>query len=161
MLDAVRVVFADEPSLRLLIVGEGAERARLERHARELGLLEMVTFTGYRSDARDVLRALDAYVNSSIHEGVSLTLLEAMAAGLPVVATRVGGTPEVITDRDTGLLVEPRSSGELAAAIRSLLQAPDRRLALGNAARARVERDFSLDAMTGQYLSAYRRAKAS
>jgi glycosyltransferase involved in cell wall biosynthesis len=98
------------------------------------------------------------YVNSSIHEGVSLTVLEAMAAALPVIATAVGGTPEVITDRLTGLLVEPRSIGHLASAIQSLLRAPERRSSLGSAARARVERDFSIDAMVANYLGAYRRA---
>ena len=91
-------------------------------------------------------RAATSYVNSSISEGVSLTILEAMAAGLPVVATRVGGTPEVVTP-DTGLLVPSRDSRALAAALQALSTDESRRRALGNAGRKRLEERFTIDRM--------------
>jgi glycosyltransferase involved in cell wall biosynthesis len=87
---------------------------------------------------------------------VSLTVLEAMAAGLPVVATHVGGTPEVLTSGVTGLLVPPDSAGAIAEAVLGLLDRPDDRARLGAAARARVVHDFSLDEMVRRYLAAYR-----
>jgi glycosyltransferase involved in cell wall biosynthesis len=161
LLEAVGALHKARPTVRLLIVGDGPERPRLESYARHLGIERIVAFAGYRRDARALLPALDVYVNSSVHEGVSLTLLEAMAAALSVVATSVGGTPEVIADQQTGLLVEARSAGQLASAIQSLLHVPEWRFALGNAARARVETDFSIDTMVDKYLRAYRHAKES
>jgi len=97
----------------------------------------------------------DIYVNSSTHEGVSLTILEAMACALPVVATRVGGTPEVVLDRETGLLTPARSPKHLATAIEGLLQDASQRRSMGDAGRFRVQRHFSLEAMTPSYLDAY------
>lgn len=88
----------------LLVVGDGAELARLQSCAREAGAESSVRFLGHREDARDLLAACDVYANSSISEGISLTILEAMAAGLPIVATRVGGTPEIV-DASCGRLV--------------------------------------------------------
>lgn len=161
LLGAFRLVSDKCGSARLLIVGEGPERTRLEAHASAAGFAGRVTFAGYRSDVRALLPALDVYANSSIHEGVSLTLLEAMSAGLPIVATRVGGTPEVIGDRQTGLLVPARSSAALAAAIERLLCEPESRAALGGSARARVEREFTTSAMVARYLEMYRTAKES
>ena len=143
-------------ALRLVLIGDGPERAGLEERARVLGVGPAVSFLGYRSDVRRLLPAFDVYVNSSIHEGISLTLLEAMAAALPVVATSVGGTPEVVVDDGTGLLVPPRSPVALAAAIGRLLADPDQRASLGSAGRGRVERCFSIDAMTARYLDVYR-----
>ncbi len=108
---------------RLLVVGDGPERSSLEALAAELHIRDRVLFLGHRDDAREVLAGCDAYVNSSISEGVSLTILEAMAAGLPVVATRVGGTPEVVTP-ETGVLVPARDPGALARALDRLRQQP-------------------------------------
>ncbi len=161
LLDAFGRVSEKCGAARLLIIGEGPERARLEAHSRAAGLTERVTFAGYRRDVRALLPAFDMYVNSSIHEGVSLTLLEAMSAALPIVATRVGGTPEVIGDRETGLLVPARSSAALAAAMERLLCEPESRAALGGAARARLEREFTTSAMVARYLDAYRAARES
>ena len=144
------------PALRLLVVGDGPERAGLEERASALGVGSAVSFLGYRADARQILPALDVYVNSSLHEGVSLTILEAMAAAVPVVATSVGGTPEVVADDETGVLVPSRSPVALASAVSHLLVNPDRRAQLGRAGRSRVERLFSLDAMTARYLDVYR-----
>jgi len=145
------------PSAQVVIIGSGDERVALEAATRASGCPESIHFVGYRSDVRRLLPAFDVYVNSSISEGVSLTILEAMAAALPVVATRVGGTPEVVLHEATGLLVESRSPQALADALIALAAAPDRRVAFGAAARARVETAFTLDRMVADYAREYAR----
>jgi glycosyltransferase involved in cell wall biosynthesis len=140
----------------LVVVGDGSEGEALQALAAELRVGGVVRFLGQRNDARDWLAGCDAYVNSSISEGVSLTILEAMAAALPVVATRVGGTPEVVND-ECAHLVPARASGELAGALRSLARDPSVRERLGRAGRQRVERHFSLDRMVTDYQSVYER----
>ncbi|MEO8680120.1 MAG: glycosyltransferase [Vicinamibacterales bacterium] len=155
LLGAHAVVVARHPSAILVIVGAGGEAAALEAEARALGIAESVRFAGYRSDVREQLAAFDVYANSSVYEGVSLTILEAMAAVLPVVATRVGGNPEVVVDHETGLLVagHPRA---LADALLRLASDPARRHAMGEAGRWRVKRHFSVTRMVEQYADAYR-----
>jgi len=148
------------PSAQLAIVGSGEERAALEASARASGCEEAIHFLGYRPDVRDLLAAFDVYVNCSVSEGISLTILEAMAAALPVVATSVGGTPEIVIEGTTGFLVEPRAPGRLADAAAALATAPERRAALGAAGRARVEAAFAIDRMVGEYAREYRRAGA-
>lgn len=138
----------------LVVIGDGAERAALERAARERGAEGAVRFLGHREDARDLLAACDVYANSSIHEGISLTILEAMAAGLPVVATRVGGTPEIL-DESCGCLVPARNPDALAAAIAQLAGDEPTRRALGRAARARVEERFTIERMVAEYRDMY------
>jgi glycosyltransferase involved in cell wall biosynthesis len=99
-------------------------------------------------------------VNSSISEGVSLTILEAMAAALPVVATAVGGTPEVVLHGVTGLLVEPRAPTAIADAVVQLASSPNLRARLGMAGRTRVDTMFTVDRMVAEYARAYRRVRA-
>jgi glycosyltransferase involved in cell wall biosynthesis len=144
----------------LVVVGDGPERSSLEQHARELDVADRVRFTGYRDDARDWLAGCDVYVNCSVSEGVSLTILEAMAAALPVVATAVGGTPEVV-DASCGRLVAARDPQMLAAALAELAVDPARRRILGAAARARVEARFTLDRMVREYREVYERATST
>jgi L-malate glycosyltransferase len=141
---------------RLVIVGDGAERDALMRLASELALNERVVFLGQRDDAREWLAGFDIYVNSSVSEGISLTILEAMAAGLPVIATAVGGTPEVV-DRTCGRLVPARTTEALSRSIVELGRATALRHSLGVAGRRRVETTFTLDRMVGQYLDVYQR----
>ena len=141
----------------LVIVGEGPERSALQALARSLDIAGSVHFVGYRSDARGILPACDVYVNSSTHEGISLTVLEAMAATLPVVATYVGGNPEVVVDGETGLLVPGRSPRHLAFAMARLLRDPQLRQTMGEAARWRVKRHFAIDRMVDRYLRGYER----
>ena len=138
-----------------LIVGDGPERAALERAAAESGAASRIRFLGYRADARRCLAACDAYVNCSTSEGVSLTILEAMAAALPVIVTAVGGTPEVVTP-ECGLLIPPRDPSALAEAIRTLQADPAGARARGLAARARVEHVFSIERMVNDYADVYR-----
>jgi glycosyltransferase involved in cell wall biosynthesis len=143
------------PSVRLVVVGDGPERGRIEREVSSRGLAAAVSLPGHRADVRALLPGFDLYVNCSTYEGVSLTILEAMAAGLPVVATRVGGTPEVVVDGETGLLVPPRDDAALEAALADLLADRERRIRLGAAGRARVEQRFAFDRMMSMYRKAW------
>jgi glycosyltransferase involved in cell wall biosynthesis len=133
------------PQLRVLIAGEGPEREPLETLVRELGLEDAVTLLGLRRDIPDVLAALDVAVVSSDFEGTPLAVLEYMDAGLPVVATRVGGLPDLIEHGRHGLLVEPGDAGALAAAVGTLLRNPQSARELGELARERRRAEFSID----------------
>jgi glycosyltransferase involved in cell wall biosynthesis len=140
----------------LVIVGDGSERPALEREVARLGLARAVRFLGHREDARAWLAGCDVYANSSIHEGVSLTILEAMSAALPVVATRVGGTPEIV-DGSCGVLVAARDPKALAGALTDLNANPERRKTMGREARQRVEERYTIERMVDEYRSAYLR----
>jgi L-malate glycosyltransferase len=157
LLDAFATVRRRLPDARLLIVGDGPERAWMTQRAARPDLDGAVVLLGYRDDVRAVIAAADVYVNSSISEGISITILEAMAAGLPVVATAVGGTPEVLTGDAGGVLVPSRDPGRLASALLELLADPDRRAAMGTAARRRLETAFTIDRMVDEYVNTYRR----
>jgi glycosyltransferase involved in cell wall biosynthesis len=154
LLHAHALLTSKHPQLRTVIVGDGAERAALETCAAALGIADAVIFAGYRSDVRAVMPAFDLYANTSHYEGVSLTILEAMATALPVVATRVGGNPEVVIDRETGLLVPP-VAGSVADAIASLIHDARRRRTMGDAGRFRVKRHFSIARMVEEYAGVY------
>ena len=146
-----------ERRTRLVIVGDGPEQPSLERLAGDLAVSDRVHFIGYRDDARTWLAGCDVYANCSISEGVSLTILEAMAAALPVVATAVGGTPEVV-DQSCGRLVPARDSAALAAALGALAANAPVRRTLGDAARARVEMQFTIERMVQSYRDVYEQA---
>jgi glycosyltransferase involved in cell wall biosynthesis len=160
-LDALAAMDAMRPSLptpllpQLDIVGDGAERQRLESRARSRGLGDRVRFLGYRDDPRDVIAAADAMLCSSRHEGLGIGLLEAMSMGLPVVAVPVGGVPEIVHDGSTGLLASDMSSRALAARMRDACDDPDRMRTLGASARAFVVASCSIDAMCEAYASVY------
>jgi glycosyltransferase involved in cell wall biosynthesis len=154
MLRAHALLLEKHPGARAVIVGDGPERAALEAHAADLGIAGSVIFTGYRSDVRTLMAAFDAYVNTSTYEGVSLTILEAMATSLPVVAVPVGGNPEVVIDQETGLLV-PASARAVADGLSTLALDARRRRRMGDAGRWRVIRHFSIARMVGDYASAY------
>jgi glycosyltransferase involved in cell wall biosynthesis len=145
------------PQMRLVIVGSGPERDGLEQLARRCGAADSIRFLGIRSDVRELLPAFDVYVNCSLHEGISLTIMEAMAAALPVIATRVGGNPEVVVDGETGLLVPSRSTGSLVSALSALMRDPERRRQMGEAGRWRVAHDFDIRRMVAQYHCEYER----
>ena len=153
LLEASARVHADRPIV-VAIIGDGSERSNLEGRAKELGITAQVRFLGHREDARRWLAGCDAYVNSSVSEGVSLTILEAMAAAVPIVATRVGGTPEVI-DASSGKLIPSRNPAVLAATLNELAGRPELREILGRSARRRLEDRFSVDRMVGAYEEVY------
>lgn len=146
LLRAVAALTGKFPALRVLIAGEGPERAELEALAAELGVADRVTLLGQRSDVPDLLAALDMAVSSSSFEGTPLAMMEYMDAGLPVVATRVGGVPDLIDDGVHGLLVEPGDPGALAAAMGELLRDPERARAMGERGRERRRSEFSIEA---------------
>ena len=155
MVRAIAALRRDGITPSLTVVGDGSERPALERLVAHLDLGTSVRFAGWSADVQPHLREADAYIMSSRSEGLSLTLLEAMAAGLPIVATAVGGNPEVVEADVTGLLV-PRDDPEaLAAAIRTVLQDPGRAAAMGRAGRDRVVARFSLDGMASAYAQLY------
>jgi sugar transferase (PEP-CTERM/EpsH1 system associated) len=141
----------------LVIAGDGPTRPELAALVRTLGVDDRVRLLGERDDIPLVLRALDLFVLPSVGEGISNAILEAMATGLPVVATRVGGNGELVSDGLTGRLIEPRSTAALAQAIRQYLDAPLLAKMHGRAARGRAERDFSLERMLAGYSDLYRR----
>lgn len=145
----------DAPPVHLVIVGDGPERARLTERIQALGLEARVTLIGQRDDAEALLRRFDVYVCASIAEGIALTVLEAMATGLPVIATAVGGNPELVADGETGVLVTPRAPDTLAAALACLLADPERARAMGQAGRRRVEAEFSVASMVAGYCALY------
>jgi len=143
--------------LRLLIVGTGALLSELAREAQRLGLAERVIFAGFQRDVLPFLQAADIFVLPSIQEGLSLSALEAMALGKPVVACRVGGTPEVVVDGRTGVLVSPGEPEELASALERLLEDPEQARAMGAAGRRRVRDSFDLEQMVSKIEEIYRR----
>ncbi len=157
LLDAVELAVRDtDVPLRLLIIGDGPERAALEAHAAQVGLDDVVTFLGERRDTDALLAAMDIYALASLSEGMNLTLLEATAAGLPVVATTVGGNPEIVQDGATGLLVPASDATSFARALTALAHDAEARTRFGVAARARALHSFDERTMFAGYLSAYR-----
>ena len=145
LVEAAALLRERQPELRVLVAGEGAERERLEPLIEELGLAETFVLLGTRQDVPDVLAAADVAVCCSDFEGTPLSVMEYMGAGLPVVATRVGGLPEVVEDGVQGILVEPRDPAGLADALARLLEDEPLRGRLGEAARIRQRTTFDLD----------------
>lgn len=168
-LQAAATVAGRYPDVRFLIVGdryglkdgtvvrEGAYRAELEGLALRLGIAHRVVFTGFRLDIPELLAEVAVSVLPSLSEGLSNSLLESMAAGVPVVATRVGGSPEAVEDGVSGLLVPPRDASALARAMDALLGDPALARRLGLAASRRIADHFSLESMTRELERLYRR----
>ncbi|WP_437622434.1 glycosyltransferase family 4 protein [Sorangium sp. So ce1151] len=142
------------PDAHLTVVGDGPERPALEQQAARLGLGGAVLFTGTRGDVAELLPAFDVFALASLTEGISLTLIEAASAGLPIVATRVGGNPEIVKEGETGLLVSPGSPEPLAAALEAIAVRDDR-AELGMRGRARVIERFGIDRMVQAYEDLY------
>ncbi|MBD3237397.1 MAG: glycosyltransferase [Candidatus Eisenbacteria bacterium] len=132
---------------RLLVVGEGEERAALERQATELGIGERVGFLGQRADAPRLIAVSDLLVLPSLLESQPLVITEAMAAGVPVVASRIYGIPEIVVDGETGMLVPPGESPPLAEALSALLADPARRARMGTAAQRRYAAELTQEIM--------------
>jgi glycosyltransferase involved in cell wall biosynthesis len=143
-------------AFRLAIAGGGRERENLERQAAELGIADRVQLLGHRDDVPDLQAAADVYAMPSYWEGMPLAVLEAMLAGKAIVASRVGGIPEVIRDGETGLLVPAGDAPALAQSLRRLLDDERLRSRLGAAARARGDAEFHVRVMADRYESLYR-----
>lgn len=138
------------PGVEAIIIGDGSERESLEAKASKLGVGERIHWLGFRNDVQELIPAFDVFVQPSLYEGLSNSILEAMAAYLPVVATSAGGTPELVVDQETGLLVPPENVQALAEAIRGLLDDENRRQHYGQAGRERVEAMFTAEKMVRQ-----------
>jgi glycosyltransferase involved in cell wall biosynthesis len=142
---------------RLVMVGDGPLRAQVQAIVDEAGLSQRVWLPGERQDVADVMRALSCFALPSRAEGISNTILEAMASGLPVVATRVGGNAELVSEGRTGHLVPPGDPAALATALAELMTEPRRSMTMGQQARDVAERQFSLQAMVARYQAVYDR----
>jgi glycosyltransferase involved in cell wall biosynthesis len=142
-------------NIDLLLVGDGPLRGNLMELTRALGIADRVYFLGVRRDVPDLLRAVDIFALTSVSEAASLTLLEAMAAGLPVVVTAVGGNPEMVRHGREGLLVRRGNAEDIAAAFQQLLDDPDRTATLSQAARARVWAHYRLERTVERYARLY------
>jgi glycosyltransferase involved in cell wall biosynthesis len=140
-----------------LLVGDGPDRPAVEAEVRRLGLRDVLTLTGTRDDVPALLAQADVFALSSRSEGAPLSILEAMAAGLPVVASRVGGVPELVVDGETGLLVPPGDPAALAAALGRLVADAGLRDRLGAAGRQRAQRCFDVRRQRREHLDCYAR----
>jgi glycosyltransferase involved in cell wall biosynthesis len=155
MLEALVPLVESRPGLRYLIVGDGSHRAALESKTAQLGLEGSVCFAGQRSDVADMLAAADVFVLPSLTEALPTVIIEAMAVGLPVVATTVGGIPEIVEPGNTGVLVAPAAPAELADAVGRLLGSPRQRHALGLAGRRAAIDKFSIDRQAARLVDEY------
>jgi glycosyltransferase involved in cell wall biosynthesis len=149
---AARAFAASEPDLHFVLVGGGEDEAMLKQLAAGL---PNVTFTGFVNNVGDYLAAFDVFVLPSNREGIGSILLDAMDRGLPVIASRVGGVPDIVHDDDNGILIEPRRVDQLRAAILALRADPTRRRLLGERGRALATR-FTAESMARKYLAIYR-----
>jgi glycosyltransferase involved in cell wall biosynthesis len=146
------------PECRTLIVGDGPQRTELEELARRLGLVERVRFLGFRTDARAIMEQVDVVVHTPLYEGFGIVVLEAMAAGRPVVANDApGGIAEMVIHRQTGLVAPAGSSAAVVEALARLARDPAERRRLGQNGRARYEQQFSARAMAERTAAVYRR----
>jgi glycosyltransferase involved in cell wall biosynthesis len=161
LLEAVARLRAAVPGVHCLVVGDGELRDELAARSRALGLEGSVHFTGARENVADYLAAMDVFVLSSVTEGLAMTLLEAMAAARPVVATAVGGNPEAVEDGRTGTVVPAKDPEALAGAVRSFLADPEAAATVGAAGRQRARERFSLEAMARRYAAIYGAAGAA
>jgi glycosyltransferase involved in cell wall biosynthesis len=158
LLQAWPSVLAEFPDARLLIVGDGSLRSRLQTRAHELAVADRIIFAGFRADVPRVLDALDILALPSLYEGMPLTAIEASAMARPVVATAVDGTPEVIREARTGRLVPPADPGALSRAIRGILRDPLGAERMGRAGRDFVLDRFALDRQVASTARVYREA---
>ena len=156
LVEAAHLVVQRMPDVRFVILGEGELREHLERHVRERGLEKHVLLPGFRTDVVGCIKAFDLFVMSSVTEGLGTSLLDAMAASRPIVATKAGGIPEIVADGVNGLLVPPRDARALADAIVRVLGDPEMRR-LGDAGFARVRERFTVERMVGATAAVYAR----
>jgi len=154
-LRAARLITVNVQNVRFFVVGDGPLYDSLRSEAQRLGLERRMTFTGFRHDALDLVRMMQVIVLSSLHEGLPMILLEAMALGKPVVATRVGGIPELIQDGVTGILVPPADPDSLANACLDLIRKPSIAEELGRRAQHQVEAHFTAEKMLEDLLKVY------
>jgi N-acetyl-alpha-D-glucosaminyl L-malate synthase BshA len=154
VLEVFRRVAARIPS-RLLLVGEGPELIPIEQRVRELDLLDRVSFLGGQEYVEEILPLADAFLLPSLHESFGLVALEAMACGVPVVATSIGGTAEVVAEGECGFLRDPHDADGMEEAVAALLGDSERARAMGAAGRRRAESEFRVEQVIPKYLELY------
>lgn len=157
LLEALRILRGANRNVMLLVVGDGPLRGQLESEIARLGLEKSVIFAGHHSPAYDFINMMDVFVLPSLHEGIPMVLLEALALRQPVVATRVGGIPEVITHGETGLLAEPADALSLAKFIQQLVEDKSMAARIGKAGRTRVEEEFNARTMAEKTVGLYKK----
>lgn len=157
LIDAVPALLARHPRARIAIVGDGPLREILEARADALGLADRIVFLGERRDVPEILAAADIFVLPSVSEGMPISILEAMAASRPVVATRVGGVPDLVSEDETGIVVPARDPEALSAALIRLADDPALAGGMGAAGRQRLDASFSAQAMVTRTAVLYRR----
>jgi glycosyltransferase involved in cell wall biosynthesis len=157
LVEAAALVVREVPDARFVIAGEGELRPALERQIKERRLEKHVLLAGFRPDVLSLHKAFDVFVMSSVTEGLGTSLLDAMACARPIVATAVGGIPEVVVDGETGFLVPPRDAEAMAGAIVRLLTNEALRRRIGDAGLARVRNRFSAERMVQETLGVYER----
>ena len=158
LLEAMPEILRRWPKARLLVIGQGELEVALKEQVEELAIGAHIHFLGMRQDVPRLLSVLDAFVLPSLSEGLSLALLEAMASGKPVVATRVGGNPELIDHGRTGFLVQPEDARGLAASLVKLLSNPGMMQQFGRQGAERVRQHFSMEQMADRYRDLYVRS---
>lgn len=150
LVDAASLIPDAIPRMRFVIVGDGQCRGELEQRVRLRGLEQIFHFAGFRDQPREYFRSFDVFALPSLSEGLSSSILTAMATSLPVVATNVGGIPELVRDGENGILVPPADPVALARAIQQLAADPAERARMGRAGRARLEQYFTLERKIGE-----------
>ena len=153
LIDAISLI--PDSLFLLLIIGDGEDRSRLEKQIADAKLQDHVSLAGFISHANQYLKALDVFVLPSLKEGLPYVIMEAMAAGLPVIATNVGGMPDMIADGDVGILVPPKDSQALAKAIETLAANPEKRMALGMRAQETIKTKFAFHDMLNRTIQLY------
>ncbi|MFN8413458.1 MAG: glycosyltransferase family 4 protein [Anaerolineales bacterium] len=155
LLNAFRQITSIFPNVHLMLVGNGEERVALEKSARDLNIDQYVTFVGDVSDVKPYLRAAEIFVLPSFGEGISNSLLEAMSAGLACIATRVGGSSDLLLNGQHGILISPNNIDQLAEALKTLVQNNEMRKKFGNDARQFVLSQFDFSSVGARYLALY------
>lgn len=155
LIEATRILKEQAPKIKVIIVGEGPLRMDLDKQVKETHVEDMVFFLGFREDIPQILASLDMFVLSSYMEGMGSSLLDAMASRLPIVATKVGGIPEVVIHNETGILVPPRRPSSLAKAILSLYKNRERAALLGEKGYEIVHQKFSSESMASKIVKLY------
>jgi L-malate glycosyltransferase len=156
LLEAATILVRQGAKVKILVVGEGGIRQDLIAQTHSLRIADNVVFLGHREDTDVLLQAMDIFALPSLSEGIPMALLEAMAASRPIVASRVGGIPEIIEDGVDGYLVEPMDVNNLAERCRQLIEFPEVARRMGEQGRKRVERDFSATSMADRVASVYK-----
>lgn len=156
LLEALRILRNLNQNVTLIFVGDGPLRGHLEAEVKRLGLKQSVRFAGHQEQSYDFINMMDIFVLPSLHEGIPMVLLEALALKRPIIASRVGGIPEVVSHGQSGMLVSPANADELAAGLRDMVQDRAKATAFGIAGRSQVEQEFNASIMANRTATMYR-----